>query len=313
MTVAIESKDLRKSFGRTVPVDGMDLMVTEGSIYGFLGQNGAGKTTTIRLILGLLRPTSGLVRLFGRSLVKDRLRALERVGSLVETPSLYDRLTGRENLEAARLLLGAPRSEIDRVLEIVDLVGAAGRLVGGYSLGMRQRLGVARALLGNPRLLLLDEPSNGLDPDGIRDMRALIRQLARGGVTILVSSHLLSEVEQVATHVGLMHRGRLLVQTELAELKARAQHTLDVAVADAPGAAARLASLGHQALATAPDRLQVELDSRAPTTRIAADVNATLVASGFHPFGLRVEEPTLEGLYLQAIGAEPPVLEQRAA
>lgn len=216
MTDALEIRGLTKRFGKAPPaVDDLSISVPRRSVYGFLGANGAGKTTTLKLVLGLLRPDAGSISLFGDSPAKTR----SSIGSLIETPSLYDHLTGQENLDITRILLGLPRSEIARVLEVVGLTGAARRRVGGYSLGMRQRLAIARALLGSPRLLILDEPANGLDPDGIRDMRALLRQLPEAGdVTLIVSSHLLSEVELVATHVGLIHRGRLLLQAPLAEL-----------------------------------------------------------------------------------------------
>lgn len=302
---AIESEGLTKRFGGHAAVDSVDLRVPTGSVYGFLGQNGAGKTTTIRLILGLLRPSEGSVRLLGHDVSADRQLASAGVGSLVETPSHYDRLTGRENLDLTRLMLALPRGEVDRVLEIVDLASAAGQLVGSYSLGMRQRLGVARALLGRPKLLVLDEPSNGLDPDGIRDMRHLIRSLAeRGEATIFVSSHLLSEVEQMASHVGLMHQGRLLVQTELAVLKQSAQRRIGVGTDRAREAAAKLCSLGYEAICTEPDALEVNLAPGAASASSAAEVNAILVAAGFAIFRLSVEEPALEDIYLQKVRAE---------
>lgn len=213
---AVEIRRLVKRFGAQVAVDGLDLTVPERSIYGFLGANGAGKTTTLRLVLGLLRPAAGSVHVFGQAVGR---RGIRGVGALIEAPSLYPHLTGTENLAITRRLLGLPASESERVLELVDLSFAAGKRVGGYSLGMRQRLAIARALLGRPRLLILDEPTNGLDPEGIVDMRALLRRLPEAeDTTLLVSSHLLSEVEQVATHVGMIHRGKMLVEDELARL-----------------------------------------------------------------------------------------------
>lgn len=305
MEYAIESRQLTKRFGTHAAVDAVDLQVPAGSVYGFLGRNGAGKTTTIRLLLGLLRPSSGSVRVLGHDVAAERLRASAGVGSLVETPSHYDRLTGRENLSLSRLMLDLPRSEVDRVLEIVDLLPAANQLVGSYSLGMRQRLGVARALLGSPRVLVLDEPGNGLDPDGIRDMRHLIRRLAgEGGATVFVSSHLLAEVEHVATHVGLMHEGRLLVQTELAALKASARRRIDIGVERAAEAAAKLVSLGFDASCTGPDTLDVALAPAGTPGCSAAQVNALLVGGSFDVFRLRVEEPALEDIYLEKVGAQ---------
>lgn len=180
MSLAVETSALGRRFGAQEAVCEVDLAVPEGAVYGFLGQNGAGKTTTIRMLLGLLKPSEGRARLFGRDVRNERIEAARLVGALVETPCHYDHLTGRENLAITARLLRAGRGEIDRVLDIVELAGAADRRVGGYSLGMRQRLGVARALLGRPRLLILEEPTNGLDPQGIRDMRQLIAALAQG-------------------------------------------------------------------------------------------------------------------------------------
>jgi len=165
--LAIETAGLTRRYGERVAVDGIDLAVPARSTYGFLGRNGAGKTTTIRMILGLIRPSAGRVSVFGADVARERLRAAARVGSMVEAPSLYDRLTGRENLDIVRRLRGSPASEVDRVLDLTDLRQAAGRLAGGYSQGMRQRLGIARAMIGRPELLVLDEPTNGLDPAGI--------------------------------------------------------------------------------------------------------------------------------------------------
>jgi ABC-type multidrug transport system ATPase subunit len=185
-------------------VRGLSLRVPPQSVYGFLGPNGAGKSTTIRMVLGLQRPNRGTISLFGRPLARERIALLRRIGSLVESPSLYLHLTGRENLEVHRRLLGSPARAIDEALEAVELSPVASRLVRNYSSGMKQRLGLAQALLGNPELLLLDEPTNGLDPAGIHEVRMLIRDLPRRrGVTVFLSSHLLAEVEQIATHLAI--------------------------------------------------------------------------------------------------------------
>ena len=213
---ALKTDGLTKAFAGKLAVDSVSLRVPEKAVYGFLGANGAGKTTTLRLVLGLIRAKAGSIDLFGQRMGRD---PMPRVGALIETPSLYTHLTGRENLDITRRLLALPGSEIERVLEIVELSSAGRQRVGGYSLGMRQRLAIARALLGRPRLLILDEPTNGLDPEGIVDMRNLIRRLPDAdGATLIVSSHHLSEIEKVATHVGLIHRGRLLVEDSLARL-----------------------------------------------------------------------------------------------
>ena len=304
MVAAIESERLVKRFGKREAVASVDLNVPTGSIYAFLGQNGAGKTTTIRLVLGLLRPTAGTVRVWGYDVASERLAAARGVGSLVETPALYDRLTGRENLDLARRMLGVRASDIDRVLEVVDLRDAAGRLAGGYSLGMRQRLGLARAMLGQPRLLVLDEPSNGLDPEGMREMRALIRTLPeRDGVTVFVSSHLLNEVEQIATHVGLMHDGRLLAQSTLAELKGAGERELAVTVVGAERAAAALADNGYAVCAPDSGSLRLAVPQDREAASFAAGVNLALVERGFAVSRLTSAEPTLEDVYLGLIAA----------
>jgi ABC-2 type transport system ATP-binding protein len=291
MTPALETENLTKRFGKgPAAVDQVALSVPRRSIYGFLGANGAGKTTTLRLVLGLLRPDAGTVRLFGG---EDRAQC--RVGSLIETPSLYPHLSGRENLDLSRRLLGVARSDIDRVLAIVDLADAADRRVGGYSLGMRQRLGIARALLGNPRLLILDEPTNGLDPDGIRDMRALLRRLPEAGdVTLIVSSHLLTEVEQVASHVGLLHAGRLLLQAPLAEILGRGD-AVEVRTVEGADSARLLARAGLRVSRGSDDLLVVEESegAQADPARIAS----LLVAGGQRLTHLARRRPSLEQVY----------------
>jgi ABC-2 type transport system ATP-binding protein len=218
MPYAIETDALTRRFGARTVVADLELRVPEGGIYGFLGLNGAGKTTTIRMLLGLIRPDSGAVEIFGRPFKQE---VLARIGSLVEMPSLYAHLTGRENLEVTRRMVAAPKAAIDRVLELVGLAGDANRLVREYSLGMRQRLGLALALLNSPDLLILDEPTNGLDPAGIHEMRDLIRGLpAEHGVTVFLSSHLLAEVEQIAGFIGIIHEGRMVFQGSLDALRA---------------------------------------------------------------------------------------------
>ncbi|CAN5138323.1 ABC transporter ATP-binding protein [soil metagenome] len=299
---AIESLGLAKRFGRQEAVAGVDLLAPAGGVYGFLGPNGAGKTTSIRMILGLLRPTAGSVSVFGADVAVERRKTAAMIGSVVETPALYDRLTGRENLEVGRLLIGAPKTDIERVLEIVDLKGAADRKAGGYSQGMRQRLGLARALLGQPKLLVLDEPTNGLDPEGIREIRDLIRAAPeRSGATVFVSSHLLAEVEQMASHVGVMHKGRLLAQGSLAELRGAGARTADVGVEDAERAAALLVSAGLEARSDGPASLKVILPADEEVEAIAA-VNRRLVEGGFTVFRLGSQRRSLEEVYLQATG-----------
>ena len=289
---AIESAGLGKRFGSSWAVSDVDLTVRAGEVYGFLGRNGAGKTTTIRLLLGLLRSTTGTVRIFGHDVARDRMAAARLTGSLLEARATYDHLSGRENLDTTRLMLGLPLTEIDRVLSIVDMRADADRRMGHYSLGMRQRLGLARALLGAPRLLVLDEPMNGLDPDGIRDMRELIRDLpARSGITLFLSSHLLSEVQQTASHIGVMDQGKLVLQGALADLLAGVAAELFIR---APGCETWLRSNGHM---PTPENggwlIRVQSDAE------GAAINRQLVGAGFEVCELKLRQPTLESLYLQ--------------
>jgi len=219
--LAVLTRGLTKTFGKLTAVSDVALEVPRRSVYGFLGLNGAGKTTTIRMLLGLVRPTAGEARVLGFPIPARRRDALSRVGAVVEQPTVYPHLTGLENLEVTRRLIGAAPSSIHRALEIVDMVSSARRMVREYSTGMRQRLGVAIALLGSPELLILDEPTNGLDPSGIEALRELIRALpGRMNATVLVSSHILAEVEQIADHVGILHEGKLVLQGPLAPMRA---------------------------------------------------------------------------------------------
>ena len=298
MNFALETIALTKRFrGASRPaVDDLAMRVPQGAIYGFLGANGAGKTTSLRLALGLLRPDRGEIRLFGA----PRQRAGgAMIGALIETPSLYPHLTGAENLDITRRLLGLGAGEIGRVLRVVDLSGAGGQRVATYSLGMRQRLAIARALLGRPPLLILDEPTNGLDPAGIADMRALLRRLASAdGVTLIVSSHQLSEIEQVASHVGLMHRGRLLVEGEVGALLGNCG-LIEVGTAD-PRASAHV--LGKSGFSVAHDLTSGLLLVEAAAQPAAAErIAGLLVGEGQGLSHLAVRRPNLETLYHEAV------------
>jgi ABC-2 type transport system ATP-binding protein len=218
----VEARGLVKRYGDIAAVDGVDLTVRSGEIYGFLGPNGAGKTTTLRILLGLIRPNAGSVRLFGRDPQTDMPEALDGVAGFVETPHFYGYLSGRKNLQLlAAFDGGSAKSRIDQVLDLVDLGRRAKDRVATYSQGMRQRLGIAASLLRNPRLLLLDEPTNGLDPGGIRDMRVLIGGLAQDGITILLSSHLLAEVEELCDRVAIVRNGKIVYEGSIDELRAR--------------------------------------------------------------------------------------------
>jgi ABC-type multidrug transport system ATPase subunit len=298
---AITASGLTRRFGDLTAVDCIDLRVLQGSVYGFLGPNGAGKTTTIRLLLGLIRPHDGEVHLFGQSLRNGHMALLGRVGALVETPSLYPHLTGRENLEVTRRLIGGDRSQIERALAVVKLEQDAHRRVGRYSSGMRQRLGLALALLGEPELLILDEPTNGLDPAGIREMRDLICRLPEEhGVTVFLSSHLLSEVEQVATHIGIIHKGQMLFQGTPDELQAQLADHVTIEV-DQPDVALRLLSqAGWTARRNGNHRLVVEVNGQSDV----AMINAQLIRAGVNVFHLNLKQPSLEDIFLKLTGEQ---------
>ncbi|MDE7207909.1 MAG: ATP-binding cassette domain-containing protein [Lachnospiraceae bacterium] len=219
----IETKNLTKSSGGQMRVSKLDLAIPEGCVYGFLGPNGAGKTTTLKLLLGLLKPTGGTITFFGQKMTQqNRLSILKHTGSLIESPSYYGHLTGLENLQIMAKLKKVPAAEIEKVLHTVRLYEQKDKKVKQYSLGMKQRLGIAMALLGNPRVLILDEPTNGLDPAGIQEMREFIKNLPMTyQMTVIVSSHLLSEVEQMADMVGIIHHGELVFQGTMATLEAQ--------------------------------------------------------------------------------------------
>ena len=238
----IETHDLCKQYGNTLRVAHLDLDVPEGSIYGFLGPNGAGKSTTLKMILGLVRPTAGNIKVLGKKMDgANRLSILRQVGSLIESPSYYGHLTGEENLRIVQTLRGVPEKNIREVLQIVRLDGQRGKKVAHYSLGMKQRLGLAAALLGYPKLLILDEPTNGLDPAGIQEMRELICELpGRFGMTVVVSSHLLSEIDQMADHVAIIREGELVFQDTLEALHGRSRHHLALRTTNNPVARAVL-------------------------------------------------------------------------
>ena len=232
----IETDDLCKRYGAALRVSHLNLRVPEGSVYGFLGPNGAGKSTTLKMLLGLVRPTSGNIRVLGKSMDgAKRLEVLRQVGSLIESPSYYGHLTGEENLRIVQTLRNVPEKDIREVLEIVRLEGQRDKKVAHYSLGMKQRLGLAAALLGYPKLLILDEPTNGLDPAGIQEMRELIRSLPeRFGMTVVVSSHMLSEIDQMADHVAIIREGELVFQDSLSALHSRSRHHLALRTTNNP-------------------------------------------------------------------------------
>ena len=290
----IETRGLSRRFGAQLAVDDLNLLVPAEGVYGFLGPNGAGKTTAIRMLLGLIRPDAGEVRLFGQALDSNHRVLMGRVGALVEAPSLYPHLTGRENLEVTRRLLGAPRHWIDRALETIKLTRDADRRVREYSLGMRQRLGLALALLNQPELLILDEPTNGLDPAGIHEMRDLIRRLPEEfGATVFLSSHLLSEVEQIASHIGIIHESRLLFQGKLAELQEKQQTELSVGVTKPDEAFDCLVGAGWSV-----ERRNGLLSVSTRAREDVAQINKLLVDHRLDVFHLALSQRSLENIFL---------------
>jgi ABC-2 type transport system ATP-binding protein len=298
--LAVETLGLSKSYSPLAAVSEIALRVPQSCVYGFVGPNGAGKTTVMRMLLGLTKADAGQVLLFGHDLATNRRRALQKVGAVIESPALYNHLTGRANLHQTCLLLGLPPTESERVLELVDLAGADKQKVGTYSLGMKQRLAIARALLGSPRLLLLDEPTNGLDPDGIMAMRAFLRDLpARISGTVFISSHLLSEVEQIADYVGLMQKGRLTLQDKVSSLIAKTSRI--VIELDDPGRGGAVLKTAGFDVDVGDDRVVLNLKHDDDPHRQAADANHLLVQSGLSVSGLAPQPWSLEDVYRVAL------------
>lgn len=294
MDYIVETRQLAKRYGNQYAVQNLDMRIPRGAIYGFLGPNGAGKSTTIRMLLGLIKPSRGQVRIFGQDLNKHRIEILRKVGSLVENPSYYPHLTARENLETSRRILGVPKKRIDEVLDIVRLGDAADKKVKGFSLGMKQRLGIAASLLHQPELLILDEPTNGLDPSGIIEMRQLIRRLPREfGMTVLISSHLLSEIDQVATYVGVISKGHLIFQDTIEAMRKQATAQLLIRTDHNRQACQALLARGVKA-ELANDAIVLE----GATDQQVARCVSMLVQDGFSVY--RVEEQTrsLEDIFL---------------
>ncbi|MFN2608915.1 MAG: ATP-binding cassette domain-containing protein [Acidimicrobiales bacterium] len=309
--LAIETSGLTKRFGEQVVVDNLDLAVPRGSVYGFLGPNGSGKTTTIRMLLGLAFPTAGRVRLLGEALPVAGAQVLPSVGAVIEGPAFYPYLSGRGNLERFDAVGPRPdragrRVRIDDALERVGLGATGTKRVRAYSLGMRQRLALAGALVREVELLVLDEPTNGLDPQGTREVRNLVRKLAAEGTTVFLSSHLLSEVEQVCTHAAVLFSGRTVASGTLGELRDAQRPTLRVETPDAGDALATLRAtpgigLVQQVAAETSQAntavLDAEMLGAAPE-----DVNAALVRAGVRVRALHSVQPTLEDLFVSLTG-----------
>jgi ABC-2 type transport system ATP-binding protein len=299
---AIETIGLRKLFGSVPAVDGIDLEVPVGAVFGFLGPNGSGKTTTIRVLLGLLNPSAGSWRLFGQPMPKASPEILPKVGALIEGPAFYPWLTGAQNLARFDAAgrdgdRATRRARIDQALGRVGLTAAAGKRYKAYSLGMRQRLGLASALLRPVELLVLDEPTNGMDPQGTREIRHLIQELARDGTTVFLSSHLLSEVEQVCTHVAVMSLGKILAQSTIAELQATGARRLAVETVQVSAAATVLERMGLTDLKVEEEALSARLDGQRPEECCRA-----LVEAGVGVRSLTTIRPTLEDTFVALTG-----------
>lgn len=301
--VAIETVGLTKSYASHAVVKNVSLLVPAGCVYGFVGPNGAGKTTVMRMLLGLIKPDSGRVRLFGHDLATDRCLALAGVGAVIESPALYGHLTGRANLDLTCAILGHSSTEPDRVLELVDLGMAGSHRVATYSLGMKQRLAIARTLLGSPRLLLLDEPTNGLDPDGIIAMRAFIRDLPdRIGGTVFVSSHLLTEVQQVADYIGLMQKGELTIQDRVTSLVGDSSN-YSIELSEPARGTELLKAAGYDA-ENLMGRILLFCKNDNEASAQAADANRLLVQAGCAVSALMPQPISLEDVYRGALNRQ---------
>ncbi|MEM7126244.1 MAG: ABC transporter ATP-binding protein [Chloroflexota bacterium] len=301
MDTAIETHNLSKRYGDVVAVDGLSLRVASGEIYAFLGLNGAGKTTTIRMLLGMVNPTSGEARILGNHIGIGRSEPWHNVGYLVETPSAYPELSVRENLEVTRRLRpGTEPTAVDRIIEQLNLGSYAHRRAGTLSLGNAQRLGLAKALLHRPKLLLLDEPANGLDPAGIVEIRELLRQLVQTeGVTIFMSSHILGEVARLAHRIGIIHQGRLIQELDISELERNRRRQLMVQTRNSKAAHARLVEAGFSAMLLTNDMIEVTDDN---ALERPDDVATYLVGVGHAPTLLSVEQEDLEHYFLRLVG-----------
>lgn len=293
----IETKGLTKEFDRFTAVKDISLKVPKGALYGFLGPNGAGKSTTIRMLLDLMKPTKGEVYLFNKSIRNHRMEILRKVGAMVESPSYYENLTAYENLEITRKILQIDKNEINKALDIVNLSKWKNKKVKNFSLGMKQRLGIAQALMGNRELLILDEPTNGLDPAGVKEIRNLIISLPEiMGVTVLISSHILSEIELMANYVGIIQRGSLLFQGTLEELKAKGKREINIKAKPFIEAGDFLKSKGY-VVENREGKIHI------PRGNInLEELNKILVLEGYGVSHLSESEKNLEAIFLELTG-----------
>ena len=300
MNNIITTNALTKEYDHKKVVNTLDLHVPEGSVYGFLGPNGAGKSTTLKMLLGLVKPTGGEIRVFGKKLSQEnRLEILKQTGSLIEAPSYYGHLSGKENLRIICKLKNVPEKDIMRVLHLVRMEKQMDKKVKNYSLGMKQRLGIAAALLGSPRLLLLDEPTNGLDPAGIQEIRELIRDLPEHGITVLVSSHLLAEIDQMATDVGIIDKGHLIFQDSLVILHEHSRSRILFQTSDNEAA--------FRLLNTAGMSVKWETDSfylNHVSDDIVMDAVGQCVNAGIGVFRVTEQQKSLEDIFLSLTGKQ---------
>jgi ABC-2 type transport system ATP-binding protein len=295
---ALSALNLTKVIGDRTIVDDVSFDLRPGEVFGFLGPNGAGKTTTIRMLVGLIKPTHGSVTVCGFDLRKEFEKAMRCIGCIVENPDLYRFMTGRENLEHFARMLNVRSTEIERVASLVNLAHRLDQRVGTYSLGMRQRLGIAQAMLGDPRVLILDEPANGLDPAGIREIRELLRSLAaERGLAVFVSSHLLAEIELTADRVAIIHKGRILRSGSVQQLIS-SQRAMEIRVDDGPRAAEIVRSQGVD-VALTDDILLVPIEEIETPPLLAA-----LTQNGVAVFHARQRVQSLEEMFLEATGGE---------
>jgi ABC-2 type transport system ATP-binding protein len=294
MSYAVTTENLTKRYDKRTVVENLDLRIPEGTVYGFLGPNGAGKSTTMKMLLSLIQPSSGEVRIMDRPMTRStRRQLLGSIGSLIESPPGYAHLTGAENMRLVQRLLGLDQHQVDHAVRAVRLQDQMGKKVREYSLGMKQRLGIAMALARQPRLLILDEPTNGLDPAGIEEMRTLLRRLAGDGVTVMVSSHLLGEIDRTATVLGILSQGRMIFQGSRSELMAASTPDVIISCTDPGFATSRLASFAAR-LTTDGEVAVPSLDDEQTT-----GIVATLCGEGLGVYGVRRDEQTLEDVFMR--------------
>jgi ABC-type multidrug transport system ATPase subunit len=293
--MVIRTEGLSFSFGNQQVVKSLSLQVPAGSIYGFLGPNGAGKTTTIKMLLNLLKTDQGSIHIFGQELQSNRINILSQIGSLIEQPAIYHHLTGKENLLNRAMLLQVNENRVDEMLKLVQLTNAAHKKAGQYSLGMKQRLGIALALLSDPKLLILDEPTNGLDPNGIIEIRELmIRLVQEQGKTVFISSHLLAEIEKMATHVGIINQGELLFQGSVKDLENISQPQVQIEADNTVDAANLLKRHDFIVNNINHERLYIPFTSK----QQIGEINSLLVQNGITVFGINKQQKDLEKLFL---------------